>query len=110
MRTVALAALLVLAGCAAEQPVSVTQRDTVAACRARADEIYNRLNRGAIYSISQSGLPNSSTGLVGNPNAHLQAQYEHEQRIDRCVHDTGAGTLTVGPSAPGPSGAAAHRK
>jgi hypothetical protein len=95
---------VVLAGCAqgSRQQMSVTDRDTLAACQQRADEVYNRLNRGSIYSISQSGLPYSSTGRVGDPMADLRASYDHAQRVKRCVRDTGAGTQVVAP-APAPA-------
>jgi hypothetical protein len=92
-----LMAAVLLAGCAA-QPMSVTQRDTMQACRDHADAVYDRLNRGDIYSIPQNGLPYSDNGLVGDPNAGLRQQYENDEMIDRCMRDTGAGTLTVGPS------------
>jgi hypothetical protein len=74
----------------------------VAACNTRADEVYLRQNRDALYradtyqtSIRDSpyagaGLPNSSEGLAG--------QYERGQDLRTCLD--GANTpLTAQPSA-----------
>ena len=102
--------LALLAGCAqgARPQQTVTDRETVAACRAHADEVYNRLNRATIYSIPQTGLPSSSTGLIRDPQSGLQQQYDYSERIDKCIRDSQAGTLTVGPT-PGQGQGAAGR-
>lgn len=89
---------LLLAGCADRQPLSVTERDTIDACRARAGQVYDRLHRADIYSIPQTGLPYSANGSRADITAGLATQYSHDEMVDRCERNTGAGTLTVGPN------------
>ncbi len=92
--------LAVLAGCAQRQSnLSVTDRATIAACRSHADQVYDRLNRGAIYNLSSNDAPNSSTGLVGDPTRALSARFARDRMIDRCVGGAGtAGSPAVAPS------------
>ncbi len=84
--------LLVLGACASRQSsLSVTDRETIAACRTRADEVYERLNRGSIYSINQNNAPNSAIGRVRDPTAALSDRFARDRMVDRCVKGTGAG-------------------
>ncbi|MDQ2803797.1 MAG: hypothetical protein M3Y41_14405 [Pseudomonadota bacterium] len=88
-----------LAACAGPPPASLTERDSISACRQRADQVYDRLNRRDIYSGNQDNLaPNSSVGLLGNPTGGLSQQYAHERMIETCVRDTGAGSNVPGSS------------
>jgi hypothetical protein len=75
-----------------QQPLSLTERDSIAACRLQANQIYDRQNRGAIYSVDSNWAPSSSVGLGPLPTSGLSDQFAHEQRIDRCIRDTGAGS------------------
>jgi len=89
--TLALGALAVMGGCAfPSAPQSHTDRATLAACRDHASQVYDRNNRGAIYSISQVGLPYSDSYLAGNQVNELAARYQNEQIVDDCVRNTGA--------------------
>lgn len=93
------ASLLLLAlGACASRPsnLSVTDRETIAACRTHADQVYERLNRGAIYSINQSSTPNSAMGLVGDPTAALSDRYARDRMIERCVRGVAPGGNGVG--------------
>ena len=54
--------LIGLGGCAVPaSPQSHTDRATLTACRDYANQVYDRNNRGAIYSINQVGLPYSGS-------------------------------------------------
>lgn len=103
-RTTASALVLVLAlGACAQRssPLSVTDRDTIAACQDHADQVYDRLNRGAIYSVGDNGAPYSGTGLVGNPTAGLSDRYARDRMVERCVRVAPSGAA-VAPSVPPP--------
>jgi hypothetical protein len=91
--------LAALAGCAQSQPnLSVTDRATIAACRSHADQVYDRLNRGAIYNLNSNDAPNSSTGLVGDPTAELSARFSRDRMIARCVGGAAPAGTAVAPS------------
>ncbi len=88
-----LAGLLALGGCARPQPpLSLTERDAIAACRERANAVYDRLNRGQFYTTQSNLAPNSSTGLVGDPTQVLSQRYAHDQMVRSCVRNTGGGS------------------
>lgn len=91
-----------LGACAPKpSPLSVTDQATLADCRAHADQVYERLNRGAIYSIGDNGAPNSSIGLMGNPTQGLSDVYAHDRMIDRCVRGMApSGGTAVVPARP----------
>ena len=87
--------LALLAGCAAPSaPLSVTDRDTIAACRNEAQTAYEIRHRAEIYSIHEGASPYSGTGLLRGPTEGLSDRYEQERRIDTCVRNTGTGTGT----------------
>ena len=98
-------ATLALAGCASgsRQPLSLTERDSISACRQQANDIYDRQNRGEIYSVDPNWAPSSSYGLGSLPTNGLSDQYAHERLVDNCVRNTGAGSNA--PVASGPSNA-----
>jgi hypothetical protein len=82
--------LLGLGACAQRPPnLSVTDRDTLTACRTHADQVYDRNNRGAIYSVGANDAPSSSIGRVGDPTAVLSDRYARDRMIERCVRGTG---------------------
>ncbi len=92
--------LAVLAGCG-QRPsnLSVTDRATIAACRSHADQVYDRMNRGAIYNSTSTDAPNSSIGLIGDPTGMLSDRYARDRMIERCVGGTGpTGGAAVAPS------------
>ena len=83
--------LAMLGGCSLfpASPRSHTDQATLAACRSYASQVYDRQNRGAIYSIDQNGLPYSNSYLAGNQTNTLAAQYANENLIDDCIRNTG---------------------
>lgn len=99
------AGLLLLAlGACTPRPssMSVTDRETLTACRTHADQVYDRLNRGAIYSVGANDAPGSSIGRVGDPTASLSDRYARDRMIERCVRGTGNAAAQSYPAPPPP--------
>jgi Flp pilus assembly protein TadD len=95
--------LLALAGCAGSgTPMSHSDQATAAACRSHASEVYNRNNRGTIYSIGQTGLPYSGSYLPGTQTNALAEQYSNARLVDDCIRNTGPSDNTVAPDAAAP--------
>ena len=109
-------ALLALPGCS--QPIGVgtttanrsaaTPR-AMAACRARADEVYERQNRAEVYhdDMMAGGMrdsPFAAAGTPGSPTAGLAGRYARETMLDDCLKGL-AGTPGATPEAPLPAGA-----
>ena len=93
--------LVGLGGCAfGASPQSHTDRATLAACREHASQVYDRNNRGAIYSINQGGLPYSDSYVPDNQTNELAAKYHNDQVIDDCVRNTGTETNREDTAAP----------
>jgi hypothetical protein len=66
---------------------------TQAACRQRADEIYNQQNRGDIYRPpSQVNTPFSADYTPGISDRGLSDLYAHEKLVSDCVRNTGTGS------------------
>lgn len=91
---------LALAGCAQSQAISRSHASAaaVAACRTRADTIYNQRNRGEVYkadtfATSSRDSPFATTGLPGNTSAGLGSQYQRDQFQDDCLNSTGTGAV-----------------
>jgi hypothetical protein len=92
-RTLIFGLLAGLGACAwPPSPQSHTDRATLAACRDYASQVYDERNRGAIYSINQSGLPYSNSYQYGDQNLDLAAKYSNQQIVDDCVRNTGTET------------------
>ncbi len=105
MRATILSVLLLVPGLGActpkPPPLSVTDEATLTDCRAHAEQVYERNNRGRIYSIGDNGAPNSSIGLMGNPTQGLSDVYAHDRMIERCVRGmTPSGAAAVVPATP----------
>ena len=82
--------LLTVGGCAGPAaPMSHSDQATAAACREHASEVYNRNNRGTIYSINQTGLPYSGSYLAGNQTGYLADQYANARLVSDCIRNTG---------------------
>lgn len=95
--------LLAIGGCAfGRVPPSHTDRATEAACRSYASQVYDRNNRGDIYRIDQTGLPNSSSYQIGSQNNVLANRYANEKLVDDCIRNTGTET-NRGNEAPAPA-------
>jgi hypothetical protein len=66
---------------------------TVAACRQRANQIYDQQNRGAIYSPqNQANTPFSANWTPDVPNRGLSAQFGFDRSVNDCIRNTGTGT------------------
>lgn len=114
-RPVTIALLLgagLLAGCAtaASGPQSGGPRpsaDQVAACRQRADEVYDRQNRAELFrSDTYAGGTRdamfSGTGSPGASIGQLSARYARDRMVDNCLRGA-AGNVASTPDAPTPT-------
>jgi hypothetical protein len=85
--------LATIAGCTPPPPPTAdqrTQRATAEACRRRADEIYSRQNRGAIYiEPDQRSSPFSGDYVSGVTSRGLPARYGYDRMITDCVRESG---------------------
>jgi|HubBroStandDraft_5_1064220.scaffolds.fasta_scaffold724291_2 hypothetical protein len=114
--------LTLFGGCAQDesQQPSLADRTALAACRQRADQVYERLNRDQIYNVTTSGrdTPWSGTYFSNNPSRGLTDQYSHDVMVRDCVRDTGseadrapaAGAAGSAPGASLPAAGAAPSK
>lgn len=80
----------------------------MAACRQRADEVFDRQNRGEVYRSDmlaggERDSPFASTGTSGNPGAGLPARYARETMVDDCLN-AASGSPGASPDAPVPAG------
>ena len=116
----AILAACLVAGCAAPPRTSEAshQRQAeLAACRSRADTVYAKQNRGAVYAgPDQSFSPFSSTGLSGVTSAGLSTRKDYGDMVSDCLNgslantggvsavpDPGAAPSPARPSGPPPS-------
>ncbi len=92
-----LAPLLLLAGCTgpALPPSGQARADaeTAAACRQRAEQVYDIRHRDDIYSPPpQVDAPFASNYAPGTPDQNLAALHEHDELINDCIRNTGTET------------------
>jgi len=96
-----LAGAIALSACSA--PPSSQSRanaETVAACRQRAEDVYNQQNRGDIYSPASSvNTPFSSNYVPGITDRGLSQLYAHDKMVSDCVRNTGTGAERSQPPA-----------
>ena len=100
MRAAALL-LLMLAGCAGPALPRTGQAradaETAAACRQRAEQVYNIRHRGEIYSPPpQVNTPFSANYAPGLPDRNLAALHERDELISDCIRNTGTQTNRTG--------------
>jgi hypothetical protein len=96
-RGMLLVPLLLVAGCAGPALPSSGQAradaETVAACRQRAEQVYDLRHRGDIYSPPpQVDAPFASNYAPGTLDQNLSALHEHDQLINDCIRNTGTET------------------
>jgi len=87
--------VLALAQCAPPPPPTGQARAdaaTLAACRERADEVYNRTHRDTIYTIPSGDSPFSANYTPGVVDRGLAQRYGHENMVRDCVRNTGTET------------------
>jgi hypothetical protein len=90
----AVAGAIALSACSPAPQSSQARADaeTVAACRQRADEVYNQQNRGDIYSANSSeNAPFSANYVPGITSRGLSQLYAHDKLVSDCVRNTGTG-------------------
>lgn len=108
LRPAALLGLAALALSACAVPLSDAQRQTVAACRERADQVYEVQNRGAIYLPQPSSdTPFSSNYAIGGSDSGLIARHSDDQMVSDCVRNTGTQPMGNAGKAPAATGGAA---
>jgi len=88
---------LLLAGCDGTAPPPSGQAranaETAAACRQRAEQVYDIRHRGDIYSPQpQVDAPFASNYRPGVPGPDLASLHEHDQLVTDCIRNTGAET------------------
>lgn len=102
-RLLPVVALLTLSACTDSAPLSgQAQADaqTRAACRARADEVYNQQNRAEIYSPPpQVNTPYSGNYVEGLSDRGLSQLFIHDKIVSDCVRNTGTGAERSQPPA-----------
>jgi hypothetical protein len=90
----ALAGALALSACdsAPQSSQARANAETVAACRQRANEVYNQQNRGEIYSANSSeNSPFSANYVPDIPSRGLSQLFAHDKLVSDCVRNTGTG-------------------
>lgn len=87
--------VVVLAGCADQPPLTgqaQADAETQAACRQRAEEVYNQQNRAQIYSPSPSvNTPYSANYLPNQTDRGLSQLFVHDKMVSECVRNNGTG-------------------
>jgi hypothetical protein len=97
---------VLLSGCSDPAPLSgQAQADasTQAACRQRAEAVYDQQNRGQIYSPSAASQVNSPFSANYNPvetDRGLSQLFAHDQLISDCVRNSGTGAERSQPPPP----------
>lgn len=104
----AMAMVLALTACAgsALPPTTSDAREnaaTMAACRQRAEQVYDIRHRDAIYAM-QSGAnsPYSASYVPGVPERGLSQLYEQDTMVSDCVRNTGVEGDRTPDQAPAP--------
>jgi hypothetical protein len=98
-RAFLVAALLALPGCMAE-PVHESHADaaTEAACRRRADQVYEQQNRSDIYrEPAPVNTPFSGNYTPGVSDRGLSDLFAHDRIISDCIRNTGTGAERSAP-------------
>jgi PBP1b-binding outer membrane lipoprotein LpoB len=92
---IAVLTAMTLSGCAGNAPQSDQARAdaaTNAACRQRANEVFDRQNRGTIYSANSSAnSPFSANFTPGVTSRGLSDQFAHDRMVSDCVRNSGTG-------------------
>jgi hypothetical protein len=101
--------LLLLATCSPPPQTAAgrASASTLAACRARAEDIYVRQNRDLIYQNDTSSTPYSAGPNTGIPTHGLASLFANQRNVDDCVRNTGSqeprndSTVAAEPGTPG---------
>ncbi len=85
---------------------SQADAQTVAACRQRANQVYDQQNRGVIFSQQQqSNMPFSANYTPDNPSRGLSAQFGFDRMVNDCIRNTGTETTRTPDNAGTPTSA-----
>jgi len=80
---------LLLAGCGGGGLRSTATPAQLAACRARADAVYDHQHRADLFRAdalaSNRGTPFSGAGIIGGDSEDLSNRFARERLIDRCL-------------------------
>ncbi len=90
----ALLGAVVVSGCQTRPATGQAEADaqTRAACRQRAEQIYDVQNRGAIYSApSQVNTPQSGNYTPVVSDRGLSELFANNRLVDDCIRNTGTG-------------------
>jgi hypothetical protein len=101
-----LAAPLLAAACAQPEPQTHASAVDRAACRQRAEEVYQMQNRGEeyrsdLYVTSTRDAPFAGSGVGDLPNRGLDSLYARQQMVSDCLNST-AGNVGTTRAAPAP--------
>lgn len=93
-------AALMASACTFGPPPSASEAATQSACRERADEVFQRQNRGAVYNTDTyqtdtRDAPFATSGLRGVTSAGLGQQFGRDTTLDDCLRGR-----ATGPQAP----------
>lgn len=71
-----------------------TQIADLNACRSRADQVFTRQNRDAVYRVDNYNTdtrdaPFGTSGLKGVTSAGLSQQYDRDNMVDNCLRGSG---------------------
>lgn len=99
-----------LAGCAAPSSGPSASAAQIAACRQRADQVYDRQNRADVYRADTyaGGTRDAMFSGTGSPGASalgLSARFARERMVDDCLRGA-AGPASGGPASVAPGRAA----
>ena len=85
--------LLLALTCCSSEPQSHASLAQRAACRQRADEIYNQQNRGEIYANDRYASTTRDTPFSADPmrdtSSGLSGEYARQNLISDCINGTG---------------------
>ena len=85
--------------CRPAERAGAGQRRDWAACRQRANQVYEQQNRGQIFSTaSQVNSPFSNNYAPGDTNRGLSDVFAHDRMVNDCVRNTGTGAERAPPS------------
>lgn len=106
---------LLLAACALPgpqpgSPQAQANAETAAACRQRADEVYNVRHRDTFYPTpSEMNTPSSADYAPGMEDRNLSEIFERDSMVSDCERNIGAeGDRTPEQGTPTPPGPVAH--
>lgn len=95
---------LLLAGCGEGGLRATATPAQLAACRARADAVYDRQNRADLFRADtlagNRDAPFSGSGVIGTGSETLSNRFAREKLIDRCLAGNQARTDSVDPLDP----------